>query len=1443
MGETTTMKTPEFARVLSAPLDRPETASRTRGLAFLSCAALLLLLVPSGLMAQSSALTIVDISPASGATGVSVGTTVEVQFSQPMIAGSLDSSFTLQIGSNFVACTVSTDSSSGEVIGATLTPSSPLSPGTLYTATVTTGAQSTSINSLAQNYSWTFTTAGTAFAVNTASPADGATGVAVSVTPQISFNEPADGTTINVGTFTLQAGATPVAGTVVLSIIPMPPPPFPTIGASFHPSSALAPGTTYTATVTTGAESSSDVALATNYVWTFTTAGAPTGSITVVTTALGGDGTFTITSNFGVTSPVTTVSGTASQTISGLTPGSNYNVSETLPADWAPTSASCDNGSTSTAAIVVSAGVTTTCTFTNTFTPPSVSSTVPANTATSVAVASALSATFSEPMEPLSINTATFTLLNGLIPVPGTVSYSGVTATFTPSSPLAANMPFTAAISTGAQDPGGNALANDYTWTFTTGAAPDLTPPTVSSTVPAPAETAVPIGNALSATFSEALNPLTISTSSFTLRNGPTPILGTVTYAGLTATFTPLGTLEPNAFFTATITTAIMDLAGNALQFDYVWNFTTGAAPDLTPPSVSSTVPASGATNVPIGNALSVVFSEALNPLTINTATFTVMQGINPVLGAVTYAGVTAAFTPLSALAFDTVYTATLTTGVMDLAGNALAANFVWTFTTGAALDSTPPTVSSTVPASGANNIPIGNALSATFSQAMNPLDISTSTFTLQNGSTPVPGTVAYDGVTATFTPLAPLPPNTLLTATITTGATDLASTALVSNYVWSFTTGVLFDTTRPTVNSTVPIVGAINVGVGNPLSAVFSEPMNPLTINTSTFNLRQGATPILGTVTYNGLTATFTPLSVLAPNTLFTATITTGVADLAGNAPAFSSSWSFTTGAANAPPAVISIFPASGATQVTTSANVVANFSQLLSTLLTNTITFTLKQGNTAVPGTVTFAGSFATFDPTLNLAPNTIYTATLSDTTANPAARTLTGSLVWSFTTGSSVDQAAVCLSNFAVLSGMGIISSGASTITGDIGVSAGASITGFPPGTLTGTIHPGDAAAAQGILDLSAAYANAVARVTGAVAVAGDLGGQTFTAGLYNSVSSLSIIAGNLTLDAKGDPNAVFLFQMASTLTTAPGSQIILAGGASASNIFWQVGTSATLGANSVFSGSILANQTIALNSGAAVNGRLLAEDGTVTLASNIIVSPPPSIALAGIVNAASDTLTATAGGIVSVFGENLGSALTTASGYPLPVTLGGSSFQVGALAAPLYMTSCSQVNLQIPWQASGQVNVTATVGGLASTGETITLVPFAPGIFSLNQAGSGQGAVEIAATSLLAAPLGPNGRPAAPGEYIAIFATGLGPVSNEPATGAAALSDPLSSTLTVPMVTIGGAAAKVTYSGLAPGFAGLYQVNALVPDGVPSGDSVSLVLSIGGVESNTVTIAVQ
>jgi len=308
------------------------------------------------------------------------------------------------------------------------------------------------------------------------------------------------------------------------------------------------------------------------------------------------------------------------------------------------------------------------------------------------------------------------------------------------------------------------------------------------------------------------------------------------------------------------------------------------------------------------------------------------------------------------------------------------------------------------------------------------------------------------------------------------------------------------------------------------------------------------------------------------------------------------------------------------------------------------------------------------------------------------------------------------------------------------------------------------------------------------------------------------------------------------------------VILAGGASASNIFWQVGTSATIGATSVFHGSILAAVSISVLTGATLDGRALAQNGAVTLdtggESNVSVPSggTPVISVSGVVSDATFVGPVVEGSIAAVFGTNLSVGQSSNTPLPpLPGTLAQSSFAIAGQSMPLYFASPGQVNLQIPWELQGQsqVQIIDTVNGSASAAQTVNLGQFAPGIVTMNQSGNGQGAILVSSTANLASPATPVSR----GSYISIYCTGLGAVSNRPATGFAATSSPLSFTVTQPTLTIGGLNAIVAYTGLAPTLVGLYQVNALVPAGITPGGAVPVILSIGGATSNTTTIGVQ
>jgi len=801
---------------------------------------------------------------------------------------------------------------------------------------------------------------------------------------------------------------------------------------------------------------------------------------------------------------------------------------------------------------------------------PLIVSTTPANGATGVPANQVVTATFSEPMNAATIDAATFTLTGpGGVAVPGTVTYSSANAvaTLTPGASLLYDTVYTATITAGASNTIGVDLSAKYVWTFTTAIQP-----VVVSTVPANGATGVPTNQVISATFSKAMNCATLASpaTSFKVTGpGALAVAGTVTCSGATAAFTPASALATNTLYTATITTAATDTAGDPLAANYVWSFRT--VPAQTPPRVIATVPANGATGVAINQSLTATFSEAMNPSTINTATFVVKgPGGVAVTGVVTYvaAGSVATFKPTANLAASTLYTATITTGAMDLAGNPLAANYTWTFTTAAATNTSKPTVIATIPLNGATNVPLNQVVTATFSTAMDAATIDSATFTVAGpGATPIAGQVVYASVgdTATFTPTANLPASTLLTATITTGAEDLAGNALAANYVWTFTTGTAADTTAPEVVSTTPVNAATNVALNQAVSATFSEAMNPLTITTATFELTgPGSTAVTGTVSYDPIDfiATLTPSASLTANTIYTATVTTGATDLAGNplgSTGAPNPWSFTTGAAVVAPPV----------------NI----------------------------GTASLFGGFGGNAGMTNQGIETVVNGDIGTTAVS--------TLITGFH-----DNGPGCIYTETPL---------------NIGLVNGAIDTAPPPPTVAcpteGTAVT-QAIAAQAAADALTAY-NTLVAFPGGLDVstcpgcgggsAGELGDRTLDAGIYKSApGSYSITLGDLTLDAKGDPNAFWVFQMATTLTVGSPSahrNVLLVNGAQAKNVYWQVGSAATINGilgGGTMQGTIIAQAGISVSTAGVVavttvNGRLLVLTGPVTIVNTVINVP--------------------------------------------------------------------------------------------------------------------------------------------------------------------------------------------------------------------------------------------
>jgi len=1023
---------------------------------------------------------VVSVTPAQGASSVVINTNVTATFSTVMSSSSITTAGTFTLAGPGNAPVTGVVTYSG--MTATFTPSSVLSYGTTYTATITTAAAAPGGAELIGPFVWSFTTVAPAPLVVTTTPLNGAIDVPTSQILSATFSQTMNPSTINTTTFTLSVtGGAAVLGTVTPS----------GTYATFTPNAPLLNNTPYTATITTGATSLAGIPLATIHQWQFTT-------ITVT---------------------------------------------------------------------------------------PFVTGVLPLNATTGVPIAQVLSATFNEPMNPATINAATFTLTGpGGVNVPGAVLPSGSGVTFTPTNPLDYSSFYVATITTGAEDLAVTGLATNYVWRFST-LSPALA---VVSTKPLNTATGVPVTQLVSATFNE---PMTcpLAPGAFTLTGpGLTVVTGTLGCTGNTVTFSPTNVLALNTLFKATFTPLTTDTASTPLSSAYSWTFLTLAAP--TPPTVISTVPKNLATGVPINQAVTATFSEAMDPATINSATFTLtVTGGAAVNGVITYvpAGSTATFTPDSPLLYNTNYTATINTGALDLNDDAAVTLYTWTFNTAAAPVPILPMVISTIPVtpnlptvSEDVTVPVNQVVSATFSEAMNPATINSSTFTLTYGTAPavvVPGLVAYSAVSKSlvFVPTADLLNNTVYTATITTGAQDLAGDALASNYTWIFETGATLAGIAPELVREAPISGATGVPINQAVSGTFSEAMNPLTLTNATFQLYAGTTatgtPIAGAITYDAVNfiATFTPTNPLAISSFYTATVTNGATDLAGNPlgvtgnlpgpPA--NTWTFETGTKT------NVVPVLGPTLIP--------FGSVTSTAgLTNTGVLTVIHGDvgTTAPGFSSLTGIHDDSVVILGV-PQCVYTE--------------------------------VPLADVGLVTGQIF-----SPLTPAVPFAC--PLEGTPA-----TIAVADAALAEA--SQAYIYLQGLPSTGG---LAAEIGGTKIAPGVYTASSSVGITLGPVTLDAQGDPNAYWVFQIPTSLTvgtSASSEDVILINGAQAKNVYWAVGSDISnfeQTGGGTFNGTVIAHGAVGIAVSTVgnvnivtVNGRLIDLGASVTLVDTVINVPAP------------------------------------------------------------------------------------------------------------------------------------------------------------------------------------------------------------------------------------------
>ena len=656
-------------------------------------------------------------------------------------------------------------------------------------------------------------------------------------------------------------------------------------------------------------------------------------------------------------------------------------------------------------------------------TAPTVTAVTPPNGQTAVPINSVVQISLSSPIDTTTVGAGSLTL-SPAAPANSTVSLSssGQTIVLSLGGNLTANTAYTLSAS-GFKDLDGNTVT-PFTSSFTTSALSDATHGTITLSSPAPGSTGISINSAITVSLNKVVDPISVVPNTFivyAINNGNQQIPGTIAVGsgGTSLTFTPTGPMPPGTPIDVYVgySTSLYDLAGNNFNYLYNATFTTATTTENTPPTILSVTPGNGSSNVGPNAVVTLIFSKALNYNTVNTQNFTLYSGFNNLNAAVNRSSDNRTVTLTTTLPYSSTITVAANTTVQDLDGNFLANPFSSTFTTEAQPLTSNASVTQMRPSNGATGALVNDTITLYFTSPLNAATVPGAFYVAQNGVL-LSGSVVVsgDGRSAVWT--GPGFQNSAYIQVFFTGASDTSGNA-VTSYSASFTTAATASAATTLVSSSPAQYSSGNV-INPVIDLQFSRGIMPSTVSSSTFYmlLQNGGSAVPGTISQyaNNAVLRLTPSAALQPNVYYYVYFTSGLKDV-NNTPLVGNNFYFYTGAATngTTPAITSVAPFNGATNVGDNATIRFSFNEPMDTLSINAApgasTVTLMKGSTAIPFSLSFnssANTTATLTPYAPLPDNATVTLGLTNGITDPSGHAISAQSI-SFQTGAGADFSA--------------------------------------------------------------------------------------------------------------------------------------------------------------------------------------------------------------------------------------------------------------------------------------------------------------------------------------------------------------------------------------------------------------------------------------------------